>query len=60
MLSEKGAYFQIQKNSIRTASLSQMLAFLVICTFLNMENISDLSTQYTLLKRYQDLDAFSG
>lgn len=51
-LARKSLY--ARRSSFRTASMSLMLAFMVLCTFLNMEKISDLSTQHTFFERYKD------
>lgn len=51
-LARKSLY--VRRRAFRTSSLSITLAFLVFSSFLNLEAISDISTQYTFFERYKD------
>lgn len=51
-LARKSLY--ARRRSLRTATVSLALSFLAFVSFLNLETISGISTQYTYFDRYRD------
>lgn len=51
-LARKSLY--ARRRAMRTATLSLALSFLGLISFLNLETISRISTQYTYFERYRD------